>query len=279
VPRSTSVSPRRLVTVSALLGCLSLVAIAIAVDTPAIGQLRSASSTKAPGKPAPILPDLTPLRATDLYVQVGGGTRRLRFEAGLANVGLGPMEVRPNNAKPCRAGKRHASQIIYRDLDHSGHFKRAVDTAFTKKSSGCMVFHRAHNHWHFEAASRYRLFKPGHENNILVRARKMSFCLRDSRRVPESLGTFYQPLYYADCGRDTPQGISTGWVDVYASYLTGQALTLPARVRHGVYCLGIRVDPLDRLWESDETNNGSVKAFRLHGSTIEPVASNSICSS
>jgi subtilase family serine protease len=66
---------------------------------------------------------------------------------------------------------------------------------------------------------------------------------------------------------------------VYASYLTGQSLTLPRRLRHGVYCLGIRVDPLDRLWESDETNNDAVKAFRLHRTTIEDVERNDVCSS
>src|SRR4051812_26149629 len=107
----------------------------VAVDAPAVGQAESSSFAQAARRPPPILPDLTPLRATDLSIQYSAGKRRLRFEAGLANIGLGPMEVRPNNVKPCRAGKRHASQIIYRDADGSGHFDRHIDTGYTKKSS------------------------------------------------------------------------------------------------------------------------------------------------
>jgi hypothetical protein len=268
----------QLVALSTAAGMFAVTAAAVSADGDlANAQVTSRAEGSAGRRPGPILPDLTPLRATDLSVAVEGGVRKLRFQAGLANIGRGPMEVRPNNVKPCRGGKRHASQIIYRDADDNGYFKRAVDTPYTRKSSGCMVFHPAHNHWHFQAASRYRLFKPGHADSILVRARKMSFCLRDSMRVPTAYGRFYQPLYYADCGRDTPQGISSGWVDVYASYLSGQALTLPKRLRHGIYCLGIRVDPLDRLWESDEGNNTSVKAFRLRRTSVLPVAHNRVC--
>jgi hypothetical protein len=32
-----------------------------------------------------------------------------------------------------------------------------------------------------------------------------------------------------------------------------------------VYCLGIRVDPLNELRESDEYKNESARPFRLHG--------------
>jgi hypothetical protein len=224
-----------------------------------------------------LLPNLTPLRATAMYVQRDHHVRRLRFEAGLANIGPGPMEVRPNRAKPCPKGKRHASQILYRDVDGSGHFKRSVDTRFIHRSSGCMVFHPEHNHWHFEAASRYRLYRPSAADDILVRARKMSFCLRDSERVPANFGDFHYALYYRDCGRDTPQGISIGWVDVYANYLTGQSLTLPRRLRHGMFCLNIRVDPRDELREGDETDNNSYRAFRLHGQKVTLVERNRIC--
>lgn len=264
---------------------LALSAIVVPISSGADAELTPGSRPDSPlrqaaGGPArskPLLPDLSPLRATALYIQRDHRVRRLRFEAALANIGPGPMEIRPNHSKPCPRGKRHASQIVYRDVDGSGHFKRKVDSDFAKRSAGCMVFHPQHNHWHFEAASRYRLYRPGAEHNILVKARKMSFCLRDSERAPANLGTFRYPLFYRDCGRDTPQGISIGWVDVYANYLTGQALTLPRRLRHGVYCLNIRVDPLDHVWESDETDNNSYRAFRLHGSTIELVERNRIC--
>lgn len=63
-----------------------------------------------------------------------------------------------------------------------------------------MVFHLEHNHWHLEAASRYTLFRPGHESYSVVHARKTSFCMRDSERVPAGLETTHRPLFYRACG-------------------------------------------------------------------------------
>ncbi len=104
----------------------------------------------------------------------------------------------------------------------------------------------------------------------------MSFCLRDTERVPESYGTFHQPQFYGECGRDSPQGVSTGWVDIYQSFLAGQALRLPHQVGNGRYCLQIRADPRDELRESDETDNTSMRAFRLRGDAVSVIDS-SIC--
>jgi hypothetical protein len=223
----------------------------------------------------PLLPDLTPLPASDLSIQATsrhGRDRKVRFDARLANIGRGPMEVRPNNLRHCPRGDRHASQVIYHDVDGNHFFNRKVDDEVNLRSAGCMVFHPAHNHWHFEAAARYTLSRPDSRQDIMVRARKMSFCLRDSERVPASYGEFFQPVFYGECGRNTPQGISRGWLDLYSSFLVGQALQLPPRVRHGVLCLGIRVDPRGELRESNEDNQTSVTAFKLRGNTISPVA-------
>jgi Lysyl oxidase len=262
-------SPREPRTVVAVAG---LALLGLATAPAAFASLASAgpergSPTVAP-RPVNLLPDMTPLNPRQLSIQIDHGHRRLRFTAGLANIGRGPMEVRPNSAQPCASSKRHASQIIYRDVDRSHFFRRSVDTAYTRRSAGCMVFHPQHNHWHFEAAARYVVYRPGAVANILVRARKMSFCLRDSEPVPAGLGTFHQPEYYLDCGRDTPQGISTGWVDVYSSDLFGQSLKLSDRLPDGVYCLGIRVDPRNELRESDDFNNESSRPFRLHGERL-----------
>ncbi len=63
----------------------------------------------------------------------------------------------------------------------------------------------------------------------------MSFCLRDSRRLPESYGKFRYPTHCGACSRYSPQGISVGWVDVYQSFLAGQAIRLPRRAKDGLY--------------------------------------------
>jgi hypothetical protein len=59
-----------------------------------------------------------------------------------------------------------------------------------------------------------------------------------------------------------------GWVDVYQSYLAGQAIRLPRRMGDGLYCLLIKVDPKNQLAETRDNDNSSVRAFFLRGDRI-----------
>jgi hypothetical protein len=242
-----------------------------------VSDVPRAASGLAAGGPAALLPDLTPLRARDLSIQhVRGGGRELRFAGTLANIGQGPLELKTNRARHCPAGERHASQIIYRDVDGNHHYKRSVDKQSTRKSAGCFVFHREHNHWHFDAAARYRLFNPKADGYI-AQARKVSFCLRDSERVPAAMGDFHQRRFYGDCSLSRAEGITVGWADLYESFLSGQSLRLPPRVRSGVYCLSVKVDPKGLLYESDEDNNISYRAFRIKGARTVVPYPNKVC--
>jgi hypothetical protein len=252
-----------------------LVAQALAVvgvtATDAATESAAARNKAARGKAAPLEPNLIALKAADLYIQHSSAGRKLRFESGLGNIGRGPIEVRPNQNRPCPDGQHHATQVLYRDVDGNRRYRRDVDTDLARRSAGCMVFHPYHDHWHFEAASRYTLWKKNAQEPLRVGHRKMSFCLRDSREVPDSYGTFNYPEHYGACSRYSPQGISIGWVDVYQSYLAGQALKLPARAGDGLYCLQIKVDPTDAIRESDDADNTSLRAFRLSGDRIRVV--------
>ena len=228
---------------------------------------------------AALLPNMTPLRATDIYVTGSGRSRQLRFQTSLANVGRGPLEVRPNRALPCPGNQRGASQVIYRDVDGNGSFRRDVDTRFTRRKAGCMVFHPTHNHWHFEASSFYSLRPAGDGPDHVAAYRKTSFCFRDSERVPARMGTFNRPPYYGACSSDRPMGVNIGWTDVYQSFLDGQSLNLGDRnkVPNGRYCLGIRVDPKDAMRESDETDNVALRALRIRGDSVTALPNN-VCS-
>lgn len=238
----------------------------------------AASLRVAAPAPAPQLrPNLVVLQARDLSVQRSGTERWLRFESALGNKGRGPLEVRPNRARPCPAGKHHATQVIYRDVDGGGRFGRSVDTRVSRRSAGCMVFHRSHDHWHLESASRYTLLRAEEAGGARVRQRKMSFCLRDSRPLPETYRTPTYPRYYGACSQYSPQGISIGWTDVYQSFLPGQAVRLPAGTRDGLYCLHIEVDPLDMLRESREDDNTSVRQFMLTGDAVTYTRGNRTC--
>ncbi len=201
-----------------------------------------------------------------------GGQRWLRFEAALGNSGVGPLETRPDRRANCPRGQEHASQVIFRDVDGNGRYRRAVDTRRLVRSAGCMVFHPKHDHWHFDAASRY-LLQPADRDRTVTARRKTSFCLRDSRRVPVPWGAAKTyDSYYGSCDTDTPQGITIGWADVYQSFLAGQALRLPNRLSNGRYCLRVRVDPLDQLLESNDRDNASARAIRIRNRSVAAIA-------
>jgi hypothetical protein len=231
------------------------------------------TGTPAPSpttRPRTVLePDLIALKASDLAIQRLGDGRRLRFSSSLGNLGPGPLEVRPNDNKPCPPGQHNSTQVLYRDRDRDGAFQRTSDRRLVRRSAGCMVFHANHNHWHFKASARYTLTDPSQEDRVVVSVRrKVSFCLRDTARLPERYGSWDQPLTYANCWRRSHQGITVGWMDIYRSYLAGQALPLPRRLRDGLYCLSIEVDPLNSLREADDTNNGSLRALRIKGDRV-----------
>jgi len=221
-------------------------------------------------------PNARPLAANGLYVAGGSGQRVLRFESGLASVGAGVLEVRPNQAGNCPPSKQHASQILFRDRDGNGRFNRAVDKTSVRRDAGCMLFHPSHDHWHFEAAARYALWDPDRTRDpVVVSRRKMSFCLRDTERAPERWETPNYRQYYGDCHQHSQQGISIGWVDVYGSYLPGQSLKLPRAMPTDVYCLRTTVDPQNQLRESSNRDNHSLRAVRIQGDrvTVRPTAS------
>ena len=261
---------------SVLLGQSLLPTGASAVDPPTIApgtapQTAMGTVMAAAKEPRGELlkPNLVALKANDLSVHHDSRGRLLRFESGIGNAGRGPIEVRPDTSRPCPTGKHHATQVIYRDGDDSGFFRRSADRRLARRSAGCMVFHPAHDHWHFQAASRYALFQPGEERRLVrVARRKMSFCLRDSERLPERYRTARYPEHYRACSKRAPQGTSVGWVDIYQSFLAGQALRLPNSARDGIYCLRTTVDPRDDLVETAERDNSSMRAFKLTGDRI-----------
>lgn len=253
-------------TVIVLAGVVGALLSALLVPTSATAGPEAAADESPKG--AWLVPNMRVLKAADLHVVRTGSGRKLRFESGLANVGDGPIEVRPNRAEECPPGKHHSSQIFYRDANGNGRYDVDVDTRTARRSAGCMVFHRYHDHWHFEAASRYTLYKAHRPRVSKVAQRKMSFCLRDSRRVPKYMGEFDHAERYGACSRYSPQGISVGWVDVYESFLAGQAINLPSRMREGLYCLHIEVDPQDQLRETKENDNTSMRAFYMKGDRI-----------
>lgn len=240
-------------------------------DTPTPSPTGTPTSTPTP-TPTPdglLLPDVVSLRAQHLAISTLSNGRRLRFTSSLGNVGAGPLEIRPNQNRPCPAGQHNSTQIIYRDANGNATYNPRRDTGIARRQAGCMIYHQFHDHWHFKASARYTLLDPGAAEPVVVAVRrKVSFCLRDTARVPAWMGQWSYPLEYGACSRRAPQGISVGWMDTYQSFLAGQYLPLPKKLDDGIYCLHTVVDPLDQLTEANNDNNDSMRELAIRGNRV-----------
>ena len=236
-------------------------------STPGPGS--TPTPTPTPAGPPLLLPDLSSLPAEDVHIEVAAdGTRLLRFAGVLVNSGPGPLVVVPAGATACPPEQHFASQVVYVDADTDGVHDPATDVEQSVTPAGCMIDHPTHGHWHFDASARYVLTAPGSTAPI-VAADKVSFCLRDSR--PLSVDPI-APETYGECERDSIQGISPGWGDVYRSDLDGQALPLPPDLADGRYCLTLSADPLGLLREVDDDDNAATVSVRVTGATASVVA-------
>jgi hypothetical protein len=214
------------------------------------------SPTADPGPPV-LLPDVRSLDAFDFHFSGTGSDRVLRFAAALANDGPGPLLLRPRlRGEGCPPGRHPAVQRLHADSDEDGRYRRrADDLAPGATSVGCMLRHPGHDHWHFDAMARYSLRRAG-ETEPIAQRRKVSFCLRDNRRVPGVESTVRRE-HFGECTRRGRQGISPGWVDVYSYDLPGQSLPLPPRLDGVQLCLDLEADPRGVLQEVDETDNAT----------------------
>jgi hypothetical protein len=236
---------------------------------PELVPLRQHDATREQVLGAPLRPDLVALPARGPLIQRLDGVRWLRFGSVLGNSGVGPVEIRQNRNRRCPPGQHNASQITHHDANGDGVYEPLKDTEVTRRQAGCMVYHPEHQHWHFRASARYALLDPSQDGRVVVTSRrKVSFCLRDTERLPVRYGRWDYPSTYGACSSRSRQGLSVGWADVYQSYLAGQALELPRGLPDGLYCLETVVDPLDQLTEVDDTNNSSVRAVVVRGDRV-----------
>ena len=219
-----------------------------------------------------LLPDLRGLPAEDLIVRtpVEGG-RLLRLSTTIANGGAGAFEVFPVPGNNCDgdgnpANDRVAYQRIFNDVDGNGFFDRGVDTGFADRAAGCMIFHPAHNHWHFEDFADYELRLPG-TGEVIAEASKVSFCAIDFTPYNPTLPGYSAAGYFDSCDQDDPEGISVGWSDTYDRSLAGQSIDIQG-VPDGQYCLAVTGDPSDIVRESDESNNSAQRLIELSGNSV-----------
>jgi hypothetical protein len=239
----------------------------------AIGALLALSAARVDAGPADLPPDLVTLSIgdEDLRIERDQGRVLLRFTNEIGNRANGPLEISPSAASSgCDAdadpgNDRDASQRLFADTNASGAFERDADVVAAEHPVGCMRYHAAHDHWHVLDIATYELRREP-AGKIVLRSRKVGFCLTDARLAfPGALtpptGTYpVNPEGVNGCQSVSVQGISPGWADAYALALPGQALEVTDLPR-GRYCLTTRADPTGALAELDEGNN--VRRVRL----------------
>ena len=241
-----------------------VLAATLAIVAP-VAALAIASPDPAPaGAPsAQLRPDLFTRAVHELYID--REAPELRFSNEIGNRGPGPLEIRPEgpttddcNHDGVLTNDAWVDQRIYGDDDGNGRFARRLDTSYDAVRAGCMFFHIAHNHWHFDDVARYELFRESDGRRVAA-ANKVSFCLIDTELLqPDTPGSPASPWYgvrTGSCASQTAtEGISVGWADDYSAGLDGQSMSLKG-IPTGRYCLISTADPDNQLAELHEHNN------------------------
>jgi lysyl oxidase len=195
-----------------------------------------------------LLPNLTPRPASEISVvqDSSNGHILLRFAAVNANLGIGPLELRPG-------GLDGTGQDVYQRIYLS-------DGTFYDQFAGTMTYHPQHNHFHFNNFARYTLIAVGDTTGSGLTSEKTSFCVEDTTAIDLRLPGAPQSAVYTTCNA-TVQGLSVGWADRYGPTLAGQSIDVTGDPE-GDYELWIETDPSNQLKETDESDNKS--CIRLH---------------
>lgn len=169
----------------------------------------------------------------------------LRFGTAAVNQGLAALDV---------LGVPSADPLTFTAHQCTAWTQRRVCLA--RALVGEMAWHPAHGHFHYQDFARYELRMLDASGSpdmsgggLLAASDKVSFCLQDSARQAEDA----DEQFYVGCP-GVLQGISSGWADIYDSYLPGQALPI-AHLADGRYGLVVTLDPSNRLHESVESDN------------------------
>ena len=190
----------------------------------------------------------------------------LRLDNEVMNAHTGALEIFPRKSDCDSDGDaqndRMAHQRIFLDKDGNGYFERRIDRQSDTHVAGCMQYHPAHSHWHFDAFALYELYPCDPLTGLCARSTpaaqgtKATFCVIDIHRTFPMLSGSPSSGHYKSCSRTSTQGLSVGWADEYTYTLAGQHIDVTG-VPPGNYCLVSTADPDDVLLETDETDNSA----------------------
>jgi hypothetical protein len=207
------------------------------------------SASAALAQTVELRPNLIPLPASNIMLSSG----LLSFDTTSWNDGDGPLELIAG-----RVDSHAKKQQVYQRIHYN-------DGTFTDRLVGDFVWHKLHNHFHYEEYARYTLQRAGAPASSQRTSQKTTFCVMDTDLIDPALPGAPANAVYSSCG-NVKQGMSVGWADTYGRHLAGQAIDVTG-LPDGRYNLTIAVDPQRRLTELDENDNTSCLVLDLSIST------------
>jgi lysyl oxidase len=188
------------------------------------------------------LPDIF-MEIHDVSQGTNSGQKVLRFSTWTVNIGVGPLELHATVTHP--DGSQDVEQWIY---DSNGtHTTRLAGTFAVV--SGRLRFTDSADYFLKEITTGNSV------GGIVAANQKVSYCIVDSQKYPTQPPGTPATAQYNTCG--PTMGVSVGWADIYPSTFTTTQIVPLTGVSDGTYWLENTGDPLNRLLESDETNNTS----------------------
>ena len=204
-----------------------------------------------------------PVDPTDCLLLHQGDCRLLmQFDGFVTNIGEGPLHIEGN---PQEIGGV-SGQVAQWILDENGDpvLGEPIYYLDTDGESPAIKYQTNddHDHFHLMDVMEYSLWDETRAQQVLESS-KVGFCLYDVDMVvgfPDPPPQTYDGGgNFCQTGNPTADylemGTSQGWRDVYSFILDLQWIDV-TELSPGNYLLAARADPLDRVVELDETNNG-----------------------
>jgi hypothetical protein len=224
-------------------------------------QPNAAPPTGAASVPKGPKPDLRPLPAWGMGVVPDNGRDYLQFSANVWNAGPSPLVL---------DGFRRTGENI---MDAYQYFYDANGKQIGYAPTGTMEWDArdGHNHWHFTDFARYSLLDS--TQSEVVRSQKEAFCLAATDAIDFTVkNANWRPNntdLHTACGTEgsvaVREVLDVGSGDTYLQYLPGQSFDI-TDLPNGTFYVQVIANPEHNLYESDLTNNVSLRQVILGGS-------------
>lgn len=201
-------------------------------------------------------PDLAMRAPYQFIPDVRGGRRVLRAANAVLSIGEGAVEVR---GRRTGALTMRATQYVRRDGRPPQRVPGGAGQVVYKAIPGQGRI------WKFQNAAKFELWTTGERPRLVRTGPKLTYCLRDLRKLWNWQRSPRRQVYPACSGNaklnQAKLGTSPGWADIYPASYYEQWIDVQGL--RGCFDLIHIADPQNHIIESDERNNAAKTRIRL----------------